>query len=194
VPSAVAALRRRADVDVTLAEAEPPEALGLLQRGEVDLALVFGYEEAAGLGAGLRYRPVGTEPVHLVVAAGSRHATGTVRLGDLAEEPWIVGCVRCRAHLLELCRRAGFNPVEQHTTDDYVVRQSLVAAGLGVTLLPEAALTAYRHPEVVLRRDRSFGRRAIGIVHRDGADLVPGCAALIQELGSRVRPAHGGSG
>ena len=43
---------------------------------------------------------------------------------------------------MELCHDAGFAPIERHTTDDYVVRQSLVAAGLGVTLLPQAMLTA----------------------------------------------------
>lgn len=183
VPNVVAAVHRRyPDVDVTLVDAEPPEALALLERGEIDLALVFGYDRSTDLGLGMRRRAVGAEPVHLIVPPASRYATGPVKLADLAGEPWIVGCERCRTHLLELCRDAGFDPIERHTTDDYVVRQNLVAAGLGVTLLPEAALTAFRHPGIVVRHDDGFGRRSISVCYRDGADLVPACAALLDEL------------
>lgn len=186
VPEAVAELsERHPDVDVTLVDAEPPEALTFLERGEVDLALIFGYEQAP-LGTGLRSRLVGAEPVHLILPRRGQHATGQVALADLADQPWIVGCVRCRAHLLELCHAAGFEPIERHSTDDYVVRQSLVAAGLGVTLLPAAALTAFQHPDVVVHRNTAFGRRTISIAYRDGAELVPTCAALITEL----RAAH----
>jgi molybdate transport repressor ModE-like protein len=188
VPPAVAALKdRHPDVDVTLVDAEPPEALDLLGGGDADLALVFGYDGSSdAAGSGLRWEKVASEPVHLVVAPSSPHARGPVTIADLAAEPWIVGCQRCRGHLLELCREAGFDPVERHSTDDYVVRQNLVAAGLGVTLLPEAALAAYRHPDVVVRRDPAFGRRAIGIAYRDGAQRVPAHAALLGELRTRL--------
>lgn len=183
VPRAVATLQRRhADVDVTLVEAEPPEAVALLESGDVDLALLFDYAKDSDLGAGLRARPVGAEPVHLIVPAGSRHATGPVTLGDLADEPWIVGCVLCREHLRDVCREAGFVPVERHSTDDYVVQQNLVVAGLGVTLLPAAALAAFQHPQVVVRSDEAFGRRRIRIGFREGADRVPASAALIREI------------
>lgn len=186
VPKAVAAVHRRyPDVDVALVDAEPPEALALLERGEIDLALVFGYDRSTDLGPGMRRRSIGTEPVQLIVPSMSPYAAGRVELADLAGEQWIVGCERCRTHLLELCHDAGFAPIERHTTDDYVVRQSLVAAGLGVTLLPEAALTAFRHPGVVVRHDDGFGRRSISICYRDGADLVPACAALLGELDDR---------
>ncbi len=183
VPRAVATLQRRhPDVDVTLVEAEPPEALELLESGTVDLALLFDYAPAAELGAGLHSRPVGVEPVHLIVPAGGRHATGPLAVADLAGEPWIVGCALCRAHLREVCGEAGFVPIERHSTDDYVVQQNLVAAGLGVTLLPAAALAAFQHPQVVVRSDPTFGRRRVRIGFRDGADRVPASAALIREL------------
>src|SRR5262245_9625840 len=49
VPRAVAGLRTRApDVDVELTEAEPPEALGLIAGGDVDVALVFSYDGSPG--------------------------------------------------------------------------------------------------------------------------------------------------
>lgn len=67
-------------------------------------------------------------------------------LAELADADWIVGCDRCRAHTLDRCADAGFTPTVRHVSDDYVVVQNLVATGLGVTLLPQSALEAYRHP------------------------------------------------
>ena len=188
VPRAVAGLQlRHPDIDVELTEAEPPEALALLSGGDADLALVFSYDGAAPAGdvSGLVWRPLGDEPVGLVLgadhpAAGRRSLT----LGDLADEPWIVGCERCRAHALLVCARAGFEPRVRHVSDDYVVVQNLVAVGLGVTLLPRSALEAFRHPQVAIREHPSYGARSFGIVHREGADLVPATAALVSQLSS----------
>ena len=183
VPRAVAGLRaRHPDVDVELTEAEPPEALDLLGAGDADLALVFTYADPPA-GPGLRWRPVGEEPVELVVPADHPVAGRPgLTLAELAEEPWIVGCERCRAHALEVCAAAGFEPAVRHVSDDYVVVQNLVAVGLGVTLLPRSALEAYRHPGVAVREHPSYGTRTFGLVHRDGADGVPATAALVREL------------
>jgi DNA-binding transcriptional LysR family regulator len=184
VPRAVAGLRRRyPDIDVALTEAEPPEALTLLAAGEADLALVFAYDDPTpALESGLHWHPVGDEPVRLVLPPGHRYAEEPVSMGMLAAEPWIVGCRRCRAHQIRLCREAGFEPTVRHTTDDYVVVQNLVAAGLGVSLLPQAAVSAYRNPDVVIRGGEQWGRRSFGVVYRDGADLVPATAAFLGEL------------
>jgi DNA-binding transcriptional LysR family regulator len=174
---------RHPDIDVELTEAEPPEALALLNAGDVDLALVFSYGVDPVDLPGLVWAPLAEEPVALVVGAG-HPALGRKRLTlrDLADEPWIVGCARCRAHTLLLCVEAGFEPRVRHVSDDYVVVQNLVAVGLGVTLLPRSALEAYRHPEVTVREHASFGTRTYGIVHRVGAEQVPATAALVREL------------
>ena len=194
VPRAVAGLRTgHPDVDVELTEAEPPEALALLASGDVDLALVFSYEDTAPVdGPGLRWHPLADEPVALVVGVG-HPAAGRKRiaLSDLAGEEWIVGCARCRAHTLLLCAAAGFEPRVRHVSDDYVVVQNLVAVGLGVTLLPQSALDAYRHPGVAVRAHPSFGTRTFGIVHREGAESVPATKALIAELSYSRGPVRG---
>jgi molybdate transport repressor ModE-like protein len=184
VPRAVAGLRRRhPGVDVALTEAEPPEAVALLEAGDVDLALVFGYDGEPVAGGGWQWRPLATEPVDLVVPPGhplARRRGLTVR--HLATEPWIVGCVRCREHAVALCAEASFEPDVRHVTDDYVVVQNLVAVGIGIALLPRSALDAFRHPEVEVRESPVFGSRTFGIVHRAGAETVPATAALVAEL------------
>jgi molybdate transport repressor ModE-like protein len=194
VPRALARLQRKhPDIDVLLTEAEPPEALALLDAGEVDLALVFAYDGSVlELDRGLHCQPVGEEPIHLALPRGHRLAERkTVYIRELAKEPWIVGCVRCRAHLMRLCDEAGFQPQVRHTTDDYVVVQNLVATGLGVALLPHAAIEAFRHRDVVIRGDPAWGTRTYGVVHRDGAEIVPANATLLRELRSttKARPA-----
>lgn len=188
VPRAVADLRERhPDVDVELTEAEPPEALALLGAGDVDVALVFAYDGAAPADApGLVWRALAEEPVALVVPHDHPAATRRrLTLAQLADEPWIVGCDRCRAHALALCAGAGFELTVRHVSDDYVVVQNLVAVGLGVTLLPASALEAFRHPRVAVREHASFGTRSYGVVHRDGAESVPATAALLGVLARR---------
>jgi DNA-binding transcriptional LysR family regulator len=84
-----------------------------------------------------------------VLPAGSALAArGDVTLRDAVTERWIAGCPRCRAHLLAAAAAAGFLPDIRHSTDDYVVTQTLVAAGLGVALLPALAIEAADVPGV----------------------------------------------
>src|SRR5690349_14273950 len=69
VPRAIAGLPARPpEVDGEPTDAEPPEAMALVSEGEVDLALVFSYDESEPP-AGLLWRELGEEPVALVVSA-----------------------------------------------------------------------------------------------------------------------------
>ncbi|MEU6966773.1 LysR family transcriptional regulator [Kitasatospora aureofaciens] len=69
---------------------------------------------------------------------------GPVGLAELAGEQWIAGCPQCRGHLVELCAGAGFEPRIDFATDDYPAVVGLVAAGLGVAVLPRLALQSVR--------------------------------------------------
>lgn len=184
VPGAVRALAdAHPDIEVRLAEHEPPEAAEAVRSNDADLAVVFGHGGPPPGIESLAWLPLMREPVRLVVPPGHFAASDRqVQMASLAAEPWIGGCERCREHLLACCRAAGFEPRLRHTTDDYVVVQNLVARGLGVTLLPRSALEAYRHPDVVVVESQAFGSRHLGLVHRRGAEKVPATAALIAEL------------
>ncbi len=186
VPEAIRGLAAsHPGVTVGLVEAEPPEALAAVEAGDADLALAFGYDaEPVGLGP-LVWRPLLSEPVHLVLPAEGR----SVGLADFADADWIGGCERCRVHLVDCCRAAGFEPALRHETDDYVVVQNLVARGLGVTALPRSALRAYRHPGVRVVEERALGHRVVGVAHRPGAEQVPATAALLDELVAVARGA-----
>lgn len=181
-PAAVRALRDSyPGVCVSLIEAEPPEALELLRTGEVDLALTFGYPGSGPAGVGeLEFEPLFDDELVLVTAAGAKPKR--TRLGDFKDDAWIAGCERCRAHLLHLAAQAGFEPQIVYATDDYVTVQSLVSAGLGVTVLPSLALRAHRRPDVNVIPLGKDAIRQIAAVVLPGARRPPGIAAMIDAM------------
>jgi DNA-binding transcriptional LysR family regulator len=98
-----------------------------------------------GAQAGGAQRASGAQPRGAQPAVG---AAGQPDLAAHAHSPWIAGCEHCRGHLIWLCQHAGFSPKIAVTTDDHVAAQAMVAAGLGVTILPGLAIHAARHPGI----------------------------------------------
>ncbi|MGV8978961.1 MAG: LysR family transcriptional regulator [Cellulomonas sp.] len=189
VPAAMAVLARRSPgLEVRLTDAEPPQALALLRAGEVDAALVFRYDDEpaqpGGPASPLVEHPLGEDAIRLVLPAGHRLVgRQRIHLADLAEERWVGGCVRCREHLLRVCARAGFVPDVRHSTDDYVIVQSLVAQGLAVALLPELALQSMRHRGVEVHDGVvGAGIRRIALTHHADAGGIPALRALLAAL------------
>lgn len=82
---------------------------------------------------------------------------------------------------MELCEQAGFSPRLASTTDDMVVMQSLVAAGMGVTTIPWLALRAHRHPAVTATRLSVPHRQIYAATYGDPPD-PPATAALVAAL------------
>ncbi|MDO8187972.1 LysR family transcriptional regulator [Conexibacter sp. JD483] len=189
-PSATATLvppllaQLRADhpaLAITLVEHEPPEALELLQSGEVDLVLAFAYPEAAhDADSSVELVPLLDDPLLAVVPPG--HALvgrDRARLRDLARETWIAGCDRCRRHLLHACAGDGFEPEIAFATDDYVAVQSLVAAGVGVALVAELGLRAAQRPDVaVVELEDSPTRQVFAVLPRTSRRPPPLAAAV----------------
>ncbi|GMA35906.1 LysR substrate-binding domain-containing protein [Demequina litorisediminis] len=143
LPSPLAQFARRyPGVDVGLVETETDDALALLDAGEVDLVIGFA-DDATPAPADLPVRMLESDEYLAVLPAGHAAARGrTVEIGALAEDTWISGCQRCRAHLHALAHAGDFVPQIAFQTEDYVTVQRLVAEGLGVALLPRMALAA----------------------------------------------------
>lgn len=144
VPRAVASLAaRHPGVRISLVDTHPPEALELLRAGTIDVAIIFRYDETAPEPDGVRLHHLLDDPVYLLSAQPGH------TLASLRDATWIAGCERCRSHLLTLCAGEGFEPRIGYTSDDMVVMQALVAAGLGVTTIPGLALRAHRTEGIV---------------------------------------------
>ena len=56
------------------------------------------------------------------------------------DDEWIAGCPRCRHHVIHACQHEGFEPTIAFETDNFAAVVGMVAAGLGVTILPRLAL------------------------------------------------------
>jgi len=86
-----------------------------------------------------RTEPIGTEPLRLALPRAHRLAErGRIRLKDVAREPFIAlkptSALRKLAD--DLCRQAGFSPAIVFEGDDLTNLRGLVAAGLGVAVVP----------------------------------------------------------
>ncbi|QTE28204.1 LysR family transcriptional regulator [Pengzhenrongella sicca] len=189
VPAAMQVMTGRTPgLEVRLTDAEPAQALALLELGQVDAALVFRYDDEparpGGAAGSLVEHPLGDEAIRLVLPAGHRLAGRTsIQLADLADERWVGGCVQCSEHLLRVCARAGFTPDVRHSTDDYVIVQSLVAQGLAVALLPELALRSVLNPGVEVRDVVGAGSRRLAVTHHADAAGTPALRGLLAALG-----------
>ncbi|MBF8193726.1 LysR family transcriptional regulator [Nonomuraea sp. K274] len=143
VPEAVTLLAgQHPGLRLQLTETEPPEALRLLRAGRVDVAVIFRYDDTAPEDNGISMTHLLDDPSYLLSSGPAGE------IADHAESAWIAGCDRCRSHLLEICEQAGYAPRISFTSDDIVAVQALVAASLGLTMLPGLALRAHRHPDV----------------------------------------------
>jgi len=194
-PSASATLVTRAlstfrsihpGVELHFSEYEPEESLPLLRRGEVDLAVTFDYpalpdEEDRDVERELLL----TESMHVALPRDHRLANApTVDLSELGDEPWLCG-VRpssCGEIVYLACRAAGFEPKIGFESDDYSVQQGFVAGGLGVTLLPDLALTTLR-PDVVVRPiEPEAPKRRVWAAIRGVGSRSPAAEAMVGVL------------
>ncbi|MEV0847686.1 LysR family transcriptional regulator [Streptomyces sp. NPDC049954] len=126
-------------------EGEPEDTLPLVRQGAVDLALAYHFDGplpvGPGAGSGLRWTAIQEDPLHVVLPQGHRLAgRPSLDITELASEPWVLGCLKTEAYLRRYAARAGFEPEVRGTTTDYFFARSLVAAGLGVSLIPSIAL------------------------------------------------------
>ncbi|MBT1620177.1 MULTISPECIES: LysR family transcriptional regulator [Curtobacterium] len=196
VPAVLARLAATAPgVTTSYVEVEPPEALDLLRGGAVDVALTFTYvgdEIGSAPDPGLVTRALGRDPLALVTPVEPGGAERLRPVGstvvDLAshhDARWIGGCPRCRGHLLASCASAGFTPDIVLETDNAAAVVGLVAAGLGVALLPRLALATTVIPAGVAIDpvDDDLARRVEVVVAR-GAERVPSVLAALDAVRS----------
>ena len=182
VPRAVATFHgRHPDVELSLREAEPDEAAVLLKAGEVDLALVYDHT-ATMLPPGLELTHLLDDSYDALLPAGHAHAgRGRLSLADLSDDPWILSTSTCGCRQItqSTCRDAGFEPRVAFEADETLAAQALVAAGVGVTLLPRMALTAV-HPGTVPRALKDAPVRRVLAARVEGGFHSPASDAMLE--------------
>lgn len=184
-------------LEIGLEQLEPPQAWQALATGHLDLAVVFDYPEPETKSA---TGPLSTsegsldhlcdDAISVVLPRGHRSA-GADRLdiGELADQDWVAGCPTCRNQLLAFAAARGVHPRIRHSTDDYVVVQSLVAADVVVAVLPGLALQASRHPDIVSIPLADHPPRRVILAAREGAEQIPAVRQVRAALRAAATPA-----
>jgi DNA-binding transcriptional LysR family regulator len=185
LPRALAAYRAgHAGVRVSLREGTTPTQLRQLASGASELAVV-------GLKAGqppgderVAFESLLEDPLLLAVATGHRLARQrTVDLDDLAGEHWIAGSSNADDTLLGVWPSLSWRPHVAFIAREWTAKLGLVAAGLGVTVLPGLAAVAVRKDVALVRvRGTQPAVRAIALATPAGSELPAHVRALADAL------------
>jgi DNA-binding transcriptional LysR family regulator len=187
-------------VELTLAEDEPERIAPRLRAGELDLALLFEFDGQEPLAAEATCVPLLEDPMYLALPHGHGLASRRrLRLEDLREEAWVqtAHASGCAQHVVRCCRAAGFEPRVSFESDDYHTVQGLVAAGVGVALIPQLALSTARDEGIMIRAlsPAPAVRKVLAAVP-SGPRLVPAAPAMLgilegaaESLKAKGRPA-----
>jgi DNA-binding transcriptional LysR family regulator len=171
VPEALAALRERHPrAQLSLVDIEPPDGYGLVTSRDLDVLITHRYP---GINLppdnGLHRSRLLADPLRLVLPAGHPKATGKIGLRDLRDEDWISGAhgVYNRVCLELVCSQARIRPHVAYETGDYGVTLALVAAGLGISLVPMTLLGDVDRDRLAVRSvPGARPQREIFVVHR----------------------------
>lgn len=185
-PLALRDLRRdHPRLRVGLEEAEPHEAVPRVARGDLDLSIVQDWFNAPlALPDGLSRAGL-LDDVADVALPEDHPLAGrdAVDIEELSGEPWITwsrGWI-CNSWLLHTLRTHGTEPDIAHTAAEHHTQLALVAAGLGVAIVPrlgrDPVPAGVRFAEV-----RPALTRHVYAVWRADADRRPSIRAVIKAL------------
>jgi DNA-binding transcriptional LysR family regulator len=205
IPAIVRDLLARApQASIVLRRCGHDDAIALIRRAELDLALVFARADTSESGTDLAVVELGREEMLALLPrdhpAASRRR---VPLQALADEGWILGAPDPTSSVIvNACREAGFEPRISFETDDGLAIQGLVAAGLGVSLttpwlqpslrsdvvlVPLAAPAPVRYVRAVLTEPPGPGARLLLELARAAAAQIP-LPAPASATQARTRP------
>ncbi|MET9244582.1 LysR substrate-binding domain-containing protein [Nonomuraea sp. NPDC003709] len=186
VPPALRDLRRdHPRLRIMLQECEPHEAVPGVSRGDLDMAIVQDWwDSPLSLPGNLSRARLLDDVADIAVPEGHPLASRTtVEIERFAGEPWITwsdGWI-CNSWLVETLRSRGAEPDIAYTAGEHHTQLALVAAGLGVAIIPrlgrDPVPDGVRFVEVRPRLTRH-----IYAVWRTDADRRPSIHAVLRSL------------
>jgi DNA-binding transcriptional LysR family regulator len=176
---------------VELTEADPTESIPALVQGSADLVIAHDWSNAPlaapdGLSRALLLEDLADIAVpagHPLAGQAARPDRAAVRLTELGAGPWICGTAGSSCHdwLSFTLRSAGQEPKFVHTADEYATQLALVAAGLGIAVMPR--LGRGRVPEGArIIAVEPVLRRNIYALWRTTAARRPAISAVVSAL------------
>jgi DNA-binding transcriptional LysR family regulator len=188
-PALVALGRDHPALDLMVTELDPADVPDALHSGALDVALTFVYDYVPTTpDPALDTEPLLEEVVYLATAdAGQANIEERTRTGertsieDWRDAPWIAGSpgTLCHSLIIRACEAQGFTPRIRHYADDFGTVLALVAAGQGVSLVPQLGLTVA--PSGVVLTPLASRRRS-SIACRKGTRQHPAIAAFAEAI------------
>jgi DNA-binding transcriptional LysR family regulator len=179
VPHALGRLRDAGGPEVTVITRLTPELGPMLVSRELDAAVVTDAPPGLPRDAGLRAAHLYDDEVVVIAAPGHRLAgRRRVDVKRLAAETWVEDNAGSEVMLRQLAARAGFDPRISTMGDDLLAKTGMVAAGLGVAIVPEMLLPALRSDLAVIRLSTPVLRGIYLLTRADRNDLGPLLDAL----------------
>ena len=187
-PAIVRLRQERPGLVIRVSEQEPDEALGLLDAGELDIAVTVDYPGAPSRDDA-RYRRVDliADVMDAVVPADHPLAVrSSVTLADLASDVWVGAAASdaCGHIVTGICAAAGFSPDVQHYCREWDAVAALVAAGVGVALIPRSAQPLRPSGLAVLPVAGAPASRLLFALVRAGTEADPATHAALEALGA----------
>jgi DNA-binding transcriptional LysR family regulator len=191
VPAALAACRAdHPDLQVMLEAREGDDAIAALRSGHLDLALVYEYDILPAIAVpGVELVRLVSESLLVALPPAPVRDESVVQLADLHDHHWIAPGSDTALHrtLERACGLARFAPEIEHTSDDLTVILALVAAGVGVSLIPQMALESATADVQLRPVTEPTLYRTVSIAARAGTRGNPAHAAVIDALRTAAR-------
>jgi DNA-binding transcriptional LysR family regulator len=186
IPLAIATFRNRhPDIELTVRQLEPEDSVPLLKTGELDIALTIDPSVRPEDAEGIESQFLLDDPMFAALPLEHPLANkARVRLKDLAGESWIgtTDACSCGELVRSHCIRMGFEPHITFESDDYLAIQGLVAAGVGVAMIPTLALTTVRDDIVIRDLGSEAPIRKISAATLPAAQRSPAVLAMLAVL------------
>lgn len=175
LPTVVAEFRKNhPGVKFRLRQGTYNSLIRFLDKGDIDLAFVSPFPETHDLVTG---ELLITEELYAVLPTHHPLAgCETIRLEQLKTDPFVMfsEAYSLRTIVLEACKKAGFVPEIGFEGEETDTIRGLVAAGMGVGLLPEMALMEVSPLEPAkVRVSEPKITRTIGLIRRKEEKLSP---------------------
>ena len=171
LPAAIAAFRKRHPaVELALFEGTSEAVAQWVESGRVE----FGIVQLPTSGGSFDEHPLLTEPfVALVAKTHPIAKQRAISLAKLAHEPFVLYKGRARDTALAACRAAGFEPRVACESSELETVRSLVAAGLGIAILPRLATRQAAGNCTALRLRGDPVERQVAVLSRAGHTASP---------------------
>lgn len=175
---------RHPDLHLRTRQMDPDAAIEALAAGDIDLAFTIDYRHAPAAPRDDVVRmSVAEDRFHLIVPSDDPLEGPIVSLADVAERPFIasppaLSCGRC---VVTACRDAGFEPQVVHQLDDYPTSLHLVAAGQGISIVPDLGLVQVPRGVRILDLDPPLSR-TIQLAFRTASAERPAVVAVCEAL------------